>query len=622
MSVKFTNNAATTLTTAVSIGATSFTVASASTFPTLAVGDWTYVSINDEVVKVTATSGTTFTCDAISEAHSNSSTVELRMTAELLNDFAEDTEALPLTGGAMTGAITTNSTFDGRDVATDGAKLDGIAASANNYTHPANHAISVITGLQTALDDKVDDTQVLTDVPAGAVFTDTTYTVGDGGLTQVNFTTADNTKLDGIEALADVTDTTNVVAALSAGTGVSISGAGEIAVTAVALTTVQTAVSEVAHLALTAQEGDVVVRSDENKSYVHNGGVAGTMADYTLLATPTDAVLSVAGKTGAVTLDTSNVSENAANKYYTEARVSANTSVAANTAKVGITTAQANAIVANTAKVTNVSTNLSTTTTATTNTVVSSDGTNAVLPAATTTVAGVQTGADKLKLDGIEALADVTDTANVTAAGAAMLTGATFTGAVTAPDFIGPLNGAVQFTAKNTSGGTITKGQAIAISGISGNTPTVALADADATTMPAFGLAATTAADTLELEIITFGSLKGVQTNYTGWALGDTLYISTTAGTLTNVAPSGEAAKIQNIGTVERLHSSNGTIKVGGAGRSNATPNLNDGNVFIGNASNQAAARALVVADTTGLQTALDGKETLGDAVAMSIALG
>ena len=41
------------------------------------------------------------------------------------------TNALPKSGGAMTGAITTNSTFDGRDVATDGTKLDGIEASAD-----------------------------------------------------------------------------------------------------------------------------------------------------------------------------------------------------------------------------------------------------------------------------------------------------------------------------------------------------------------------------------------------------------------------------------------------------------------------------------------------------------
>ena len=36
----------------------------------------------------------------------------------------------------MTGAITTNSTFDGRDVATDGTKLDTIATNANNYSFP------------------------------------------------------------------------------------------------------------------------------------------------------------------------------------------------------------------------------------------------------------------------------------------------------------------------------------------------------------------------------------------------------------------------------------------------------------------------------------------------------
>ena len=49
----------------------------------------------------------------------------------------------------------------------------------------------------------------------------------------------------------------------------------------------------------------------------------------------------------------------------------------------------------------NISTNLTTSTTATTLTVNSSDGTNALLPAATATVAGVMTGADKTKLNGI-----------------------------------------------------------------------------------------------------------------------------------------------------------------------------------------------------------------------------
>ena len=45
--------------------------------------------------------------------------------------------------------------------------------------------------------------------------TNTTYSVGDGGLTQNNFTNADHSKLNGIEASADVTDAANVRAALN-----------------------------------------------------------------------------------------------------------------------------------------------------------------------------------------------------------------------------------------------------------------------------------------------------------------------------------------------------------------------------------------------------------------------
>jgi len=67
--------------------------------------------------------------------------------------------ALPKAGGAMTGAITTNSTFDGRDVAADGTKLDGIASSANNYVHP-NHSGEVTSsadGATTIADNVVDE---------------------------------------------------------------------------------------------------------------------------------------------------------------------------------------------------------------------------------------------------------------------------------------------------------------------------------------------------------------------------------------------------------------------------------------------------------------------------------
>lgn len=71
-----------------------------------------------------------------------------------------------------------------------------------------------------------------------------------------------------------------------------------------AITSVFTAADEAAMLALTTQEGDVVVRTDLSTSYIRNTGASGTMSDYTELLTPGGAntVVSVNNKTGAVTL--------------------------------------------------------------------------------------------------------------------------------------------------------------------------------------------------------------------------------------------------------------------------------------------------------------------------------
>jgi hypothetical protein len=77
-----------------------------------------------------------------------------------------------------TGNITVGGTVDGRDVAADGTKLDGIEAGA--------------TADQTAAEIK---------------------TAYESNANTNAFTDADESKLDGIEALADVTDTANVTAA-------------------------------------------------------------------------------------------------------------------------------------------------------------------------------------------------------------------------------------------------------------------------------------------------------------------------------------------------------------------------------------------------------------------------
>ena len=69
--------------------------------------------------------------------------------------------ALPKSGGAMTGAITTNSTFDGRDVSADGSKLDGIesGATADQTAAEILTAIKTVDGSGSGLDADLLDGQ-------------------------------------------------------------------------------------------------------------------------------------------------------------------------------------------------------------------------------------------------------------------------------------------------------------------------------------------------------------------------------------------------------------------------------------------------------------------------------
>ena len=191
-------------------------------------------------------------------------------------------------------------------------------------------------------------------------------------------------------------------------------------------------------------------------------------------------------------------------------------------------------------------------------------------------------------------------------------------GDATATTFIGDLRGATVFQAKATED--ISKGEAVYISGLSGNTPEVALARANsASTMPAFGIAEADIANNTTGNIVTFGSSTGHnvadfgETSIT-FALRDTVYISSAeAGKLTNVAPTGESNLIQNIGKIERAApTTNMTIKVGGAGRTNATPALNNGNIFIGNGSNQSSTVPLATQLTNYVALSVVGDDSTG----------
>ncbi len=69
---------------------------------------------------------------------------------------------------------------------------------------------------------------------------------------------------------------------------------------AVAITDTFVVNSQASMLALVAEKGDVAIRTDLNKSFILQTNSPTTLADWKELLTPTDAVLSVAGLTGAV----------------------------------------------------------------------------------------------------------------------------------------------------------------------------------------------------------------------------------------------------------------------------------------------------------------------------------
>ncbi len=99
MAVKYSNNAYSTLSAAITNTATSISVASASLFPTLGGSDHMYLTIigthYSEIVKVTSVSGTTLTVvrgqdGTTGTAAASGDRVELRITTAMLQDaFAE-----------------------------------------------------------------------------------------------------------------------------------------------------------------------------------------------------------------------------------------------------------------------------------------------------------------------------------------------------------------------------------------------------------------------------------------------------------------------------------------------------------------------------------------------------
>jgi len=120
------------------------------------------------------------------------------------------------------GGVTSVNSVTGAITAAHIATAVEAASDSNTFTD-ADH-----TKLN-AIEASADVTDVANVTAAGALMDTELAGIAAVKATTGTFLTADQTKLDGIEALADVTDTTNVVAALTAGTNITIAGNGTIA---------------------------------------------------------------------------------------------------------------------------------------------------------------------------------------------------------------------------------------------------------------------------------------------------------------------------------------------------------------------------------------------------------
>jgi hypothetical protein len=399
-----------------------------------------YTTNTGTVTSVGVTAGTGITVSGSPITSSGSITV---------TNAAPD-QVVSLTGGSN---VTVTGTYPSFTVAASGTNLGYTSAASagtvtsstgNNATLPA--ATTSIAGLLTSTDKtKLDG------IAAGAqvnVPTNLGYTTAASSGTVTSstgtnatlpaattsvaglLTSADKTKLDGVAAGATANTGTVTSVAATAGTGISISGSP--ITTSGTITVTNTAPHIATNLSYTAAASNGTVNSS-----------TGTNATLPAATTSAAGLLTSADKTkldGIAAGAQVNVATNLGNSVNATS-VTVTSSTGTNTTLPAATTSNAGVFVAadktkldgiQAGAQVNVATNLTYSTAATTGTVNSSTGTNATIPAATTSLAGLMTNADKTKLDGVEAGAQVNVATNLgytTAASSGTVTSSTGTNA-------------------------------------------------------------------------------------------------------------------------------------------------------------------------------------------------
>ncbi len=171
-------------------------------------------------------------------------------------------------------------------------------------TGGVNQALTAEQGklLKDALDQKVAIINVYTKTETDNLLLDKVDAETGKGLSTNDYTNGEKALVSGAEQAINK-NVANGYAGLDANSKIDVSQ-----LPAITINNVYTVGSETAMLGLSANQGDMAIRTDVSANYVHNGGTSGGIADWTELAFPNIEVTSVNGKTGDVVIGITDIS--------------------------------------------------------------------------------------------------------------------------------------------------------------------------------------------------------------------------------------------------------------------------------------------------------------------------